>query len=136
MRHPIHRQSSKHPRGIYDHTPGVGKWEKDKAMSFLLGREKKVNKCKRSREKEVYEVGDTTHHSALFCTLGWKSSAGILFLFFTPSTWHLVRICWMDLGAAPEAAELKLDGRKLAYVTHYKKDENIIFFNSNCPIEI
>lgn len=32
----------------------------------------------------------------------------------------------MDLGAVPEAAELKLDGRKLAYVTHYKKDENII----------
>lgn len=85
-----------------------------------------------------WEIQPTTRHCSVHprLSLGWKSSAGILFLFFTPSTWHLVRICWMDLGAVPEAAELKVDGRKLAYVTHYKKDENIIFSNSNCPIEI
>lgn len=39
----------------------------------------------------------------------------------------------MNLGAVPEAVELKMIGQKLAYVAHHKKDENII---SNCPVAI
>ena len=39
----------------------------------------------------------------------------------------------MNVGAVPEADELKMIEQKLAYVTQYKKDENII---SNCPIFI
>ena len=32
----------------------------------------------------------------------------------------------MNLGAVPEAVELKMTGQKLSNVAHYKKDENII----------
>lgn len=41
----------------------------------------------------------------------------------------------MSLGTVPGAVELKLNGQKLAYV-YYKKDENIIFSNYNCPAVI
>lgn len=64
-----------------------------------------------------------------------KSSASILCLFLIPIAWHLIRIYWMSLGTVPGAVELKLNGQKLAYV-YYKKDENIIFSNYNCPAVI
>jgi len=42
----------------------------------------------------------------------------------------------MNLGAVPEAVELKMTGQKLANVAYYKKKNETIISNNDCPILI